>query len=195
MFWALGRGVAVAAVRGAVVLVPEDVVADWTLGEEDRRLIANKTGVTRLGFAVLLRYFRLHGRFPGSSRQLPRAAVGYVAVQVQVSATAFHEYSFAGRTAEYHRAQIRAALGFREATRADEDRLAGWLASEVAGTERSDERLREAVLARCRQERIEPPGRVERIVGGRADGGDHGVLCPDGGTAAGRVGPAAGTVG
>lgn len=164
MFWALGRGVAVAAVRGAVVLVPEDVVADWTLGEEDRRLIANKTGVTRLGFAVLLRYFRLHGRFPGSSRQLPRAAVGYVAVQVQVSATAFREYSWTGRTAEYHRAQIRAALGFREATRADEDRLAGWLASEVAGTERSDERLREAVLARCRQERIEPPGRVERIV-------------------------------
>jgi hypothetical protein len=28
-----------------------------------------------------------------------------------------------------------------------------------------DEHLREALLVRCRAERIEPPGRVERIIG------------------------------
>ena len=149
---------------GGIVLVPEDIVFDWTLVDEDRRLIANKAGATRLGFAVILKYFQLHGQFPRSARQLPRAAVGYVARQVQIPAAALREYRWDGRSAKRHRMQVRDQLGFREASRADEDRLATWLAQEVAPTERSDERLREALLTRCRQERIEPPGRVQRIV-------------------------------
>jgi len=44
-------------------------------------------------------------------------------------------YSFSGRTIEYHRAQIREALGFREAGRADEERLTAWLADEVCPVE------------------------------------------------------------
>jgi len=31
----------------------EDLVGSWTLVDEDRSLIANKTGATRLGFALL----------------------------------------------------------------------------------------------------------------------------------------------
>ena len=38
-------------------------------------------------------------------------------------------------------------------------------AEEVAPVEVSEERLRESLLARCRADHIEPPGRVERIVG------------------------------
>ena len=48
-----------------------------------------------------------------------------------------------GRTIKYHRSQIRDALGFREATRADEEALTVWLAADVAPTEPSDDRLRE----------------------------------------------------
>lgn len=72
---------------------------------------------------------------------------------------------FSGRTIEYHRAQIRDVFGFREFTRADEDKLADWLAHEVCPVELRDEQLREALLVRCRTERPEPPGRIERIVG------------------------------
>jgi len=68
------------------------------------------------------------------------------------------------RTIEYHRAQIRDALGFRPATRADEEALTGWLAAEVAPLEPSDERLRDALLVRCRNERLEPPGRLDRLM-------------------------------
>ncbi|MEV0052438.1 hypothetical protein AB0H34_18275 [Saccharopolyspora shandongensis] len=46
-----------------------------------------------------------------------------------------------------------------------QDKLAAWLAEEVCPVELSDERLREAVLVRCRAEHIEPPGRLDRIVG------------------------------
>lgn len=66
-----------------------------------------------------------------------------------------------GRTVKYHREQVRAAFGFREFARGDEDKLAG----EVCPVELRDEQLREALLVRCRAERIEPPGRIDRFVG------------------------------
>jgi hypothetical protein len=43
---------------------PDELIAHWTLVEDDWRLLGNKTGVTRLGFAVILKYFEMEGRFP-----------------------------------------------------------------------------------------------------------------------------------
>lgn len=37
----------------------EELIACWTLVEEDWGLLANKTGATRLGFGVILKYFEL----------------------------------------------------------------------------------------------------------------------------------------
>ncbi len=84
-----------------------------------------------------------------------------------MAAGEFASYDWAGRTVKNHRAQIRAGLGFREPTAGDEDKLADWLAAEVCPTELNRDRLRLALLARCRQERVEPPGpsRIERILG------------------------------
>lgn len=145
---------------------PEELIACWTLVDADWRLVANKSGATRLGFAVLLKFFELEGRFPRHASEPPLAAVQYVAQQVKVDAAEFATgYAFAGRTVEYHRAQIRTALGFREATRADEERLSAWLAEEVCPGEPDDDRQRDALLGRCREERIEPPGRLDRILG------------------------------
>jgi len=144
---------------------PEDVIACWTLGDEDWRLLGNKTGGTRLGFALLLKFFELEARFPRHSGEVPRDAISYVAGQVKVSAEAFAEYDWSGRTLKRHRSQIRSALGFREATRQDEERLTAWLSTEVCPVELREERLRSALLSRCRAQRIEPPGRIERIVG------------------------------
>jgi TnpA family transposase len=143
----------------------EDLVATWTLVGEDWQLVGNKTGPTRLGFALLLKFFEIEGRFPRSADELPPAGVVYVAEQVQVDAAEVGAYRWSGRTIEYHRAQVREAFGFRESTRGDEDKLAGWLAEEVCPVELRDEQLREALLVRCRADRIEPPGRVERIIG------------------------------
>jgi hypothetical protein len=144
---------------------PEDVVACWTLVDEDWALVANKTGPTRLGFALLLKFFELEARFPRHVGELPAAAVDYVAAQVKVGPDQLAKYAWSGRTIEYHRAQVREALGFREATRADEEALTTWLGEEVAPDETSDDRLREALLARCRADHIEPPGRTERMIG------------------------------
>ena len=55
-------------------------------------------------------------------------------------------------------------MAFGRPTRSDEDHLAAWLSEEVCSVELSEGRLREALLARCRAEHIEPPGRLERIL-------------------------------
>lgn len=153
-------------------------------------MVGNKTGPTRLGFVLLLKFFEIEGRFPRSADELPPAGVVYVAEQVQVDAAEVGAYRWSGRTIEYHRAQLREAFGFRESTRGDEDKLAGWLAEEVCPVELRDEQLREALLVRCGADRIEPPGRVERVIGSARATFEQRVLRADHRTA-GRCVPGA----
>jgi len=126
------------------------------------RLDAGRAGAGRLQARsdparVRVEVLRDRGRFPRHAGELPPAAVGYVARQIGVDPGDLAGYEWSGRTLEYHRAQIRRSLGFRRFSEDDEGKLAGWLADDVAPVELSDERLREALLARCRSERIEPP--------------------------------------
>ncbi|MGH9021935.1 MAG: Tn3 family transposase, partial [Acidimicrobiia bacterium] len=143
---------------------PEELIACWTLVDGDAALVGSKSGPTRLGFSLLLKFFELEGRFPRHVGELPEGAVKYMAQQVKVDAAALASYDWSGRTIKYHRAQIREAFGFSEATRADEEHLAAWLSEEVCPVELSEGRLREALVARCRAQRIEPPGRLERVL-------------------------------
>ena len=93
--------------------------------------MANKTGPTRLGFAVLLKFFQYAARFPLSMQEVPTTAVAYIAGQVGVPAEEFSRYDWEGRAVKYHRAQIRAFLGFREPTVQDAEELAVWLSERM----------------------------------------------------------------
>ncbi|MFE6160590.1 Tn3 family transposase [Streptomyces sp. NPDC056486] len=145
---------------------PEELLANWTLVDGDWDLVANKSGATRLGFGLLLKFFELEGRFPDVLEEVPSAAVEYVADLVKVPATDFAKYTLVGRTAEYHRKQIREALGFRPSTVADEKALAEWLAVEACPVELVEDRQREALLVECRARKTEPPGptRLEKAL-------------------------------
>ncbi|MGI8313384.1 DUF4158 domain-containing protein [Saccharopolyspora hattusasensis] len=144
----------------------DELIERWTLVGDELGQVAGKRGATRLGFALLLKFYTHWGRFPRGRGELPGEAIGYVARQVGVPATDLGFYDWDGRTFEYHRAQVRKFLGFRECTVADADKLAFWLAGEVCQRERKVERVREELLAHCRAEGIEPPtsGRVGRII-------------------------------
>jgi hypothetical protein len=61
----------------------EDLIECWTLDEAEFGLLANKSGATRLGFALMLKFFELEARFP-RREDVPRAAVEFVAGQVKV---------------------------------------------------------------------------------------------------------------
>jgi len=132
----------------------------------DRALLGNKSGATRLGFAVLLKLFQAEGRFPRRAEDVPAIAVETVAQQVGVPAEAWAGYDWRGRTIEYHRAQIRAAMGFREAADEDAAALGGWLGEQALALERRHDRLVAAARERCRSLRIEPPSseRLDRLV-------------------------------
>lgn len=52
-------------------------------------MVANKAGATRLGFALILKFFELEARFPRHAGEVHKAAVEYVAEQVKVDAGLF----------------------------------------------------------------------------------------------------------
>lgn len=144
----------------------DELIDAWTLVGNEPELIGGKRGPTRLGFAILLRFYTERGRFPRGRAEVPDEAVEYVARQVGVERTEIAFYDWSGRTIEYHRAQIRQALGFRECSVVDADALTWWLVDHVTQVERSGERVREHLLAELRRRKLEPPtaGRIDRIM-------------------------------
>ncbi len=153
----------------------EELVEHWTLDVEERALLDNKTGATRLGFAVLLKFFRREGRFPQHKNEVPGIVITFLATQVGVDATAYMQYAWQGRTIEYHRAQIRDALGFRESSVADGEQMQQWLITEVLPQEHQDERLREQAYAWFRRMHLEAPtpDRLTRLIRSAAHTFEH----------------------
>lgn len=148
----------------------EELIERWTLAPDEWPLLANKSGATRLGFAVLLRFFAGEGRFPRSGGEVPGQVIAYLAKRAGVPTEEYRAYDWRGRTIKYHRAQVREHFGFREATADDADEVGRWLLEVVLPQERDAERLREAVRRRYRERRVEPPspGRVERLIASAA---------------------------
>ncbi|GAA3507606.1 hypothetical protein GCM10023075_63760 [Streptosporangium album] len=129
---------------------PNELIGSWTLVEGNWELIKNKSGATRLGFALMLKFYEIEGRFPAGPEEIPQVAVAYVASLVKVEPGMFAKYRWSGRTIEYHRKQIREAFGTRPPTEEDEERWARWMADELCSTETNRDRLAEAVRRRCR---------------------------------------------
>jgi TnpA family transposase len=115
---------------------------------------------------LLLKYFEIEGRFPHRQRDIPQAAVEFMARQVNISAAVFAEYNWRGRTIKYHRATIRRYMGFREGTVADAEAVSDWLCAHVLAIEATLDGVIAAAYERYRMLRIEPPaaGRVARLV-------------------------------
>ena len=132
----------------------------------DQVLVMTKHHANRLGFAVLLAFFRGYGRFPRTAAEVDRVIVDEIARQLAIEVPGDFSLSLSGRTAERRRAEIRALLGFREATVADAALLEAWLRDQVPGVGAMPDQLAALLETRCRELSIEPPAadRVERIV-------------------------------
>ena len=102
--------------------IPE-LIERWSLAPAEQALVdEGRADHTRLGLAVLLKSFQLDWRFPRGRAEVPDAAVAHLARQLGVPAISFLQYDWGGRIATHHRAAIRAFLGVREATVADQQR-------------------------------------------------------------------------
>ncbi len=56
----------------------EELVAHWTLLPAEMELLANKTGPTRRGFAVLLQFFAREAHFPYAKNDVPPDVIRYL---------------------------------------------------------------------------------------------------------------------
>jgi TnpA family transposase len=143
-----------------------EVLDRWTLTPADRELVMAKSRANRLDFAVLLLFYRAHGRFPGAPAEIEPQAVGRVARQLGMEAAPDGSPDRAARTGKRHRAEIRTLFGSREATVADAEALEDWLRDQASVVGAVADHLVARLEARCREMAIEPPSadRVDRIV-------------------------------
>ncbi|TMD59508.1 MAG: DUF4158 domain-containing protein [Chloroflexi bacterium] len=80
----------------------EELLEHFTLLPDELVAIGNKSGTTRLGFAVLLKCFQYEGRFLRSRQETAPEVVRFLATQVGVDAALFAQYVWEGRTIEAH---------------------------------------------------------------------------------------------
>ena len=125
-----------------------------------------KNEANRVDFALLLLFYRAHGRFPNEPEEIEPGAVASVARQLGMEGVANNGFNTADRTWKRHRAEIRALFGYREASVADAEALSEWLRDQVSTAGGVPEHLAALLNARCRELSIEPPSadRSERIV-------------------------------
>lgn len=144
----------------------DELLDAFTLTADELKLLRNKSGATRLGFALTLRFLLWRGRFPRGRGEVPDNAIVHVAGQVKVEPSEIAFYDWQGRSAKRNRTEIRDFTGFGECSVADAEKVTLWLAENVCDQERDPDRVRQRLLEHCREELIEPPEktRVERIV-------------------------------
>jgi len=128
------------------------------LSPAEQALVATKNRANRLGFAILLTFFREHGRFPHDPTEVDANAIGALSEQLAMPRPVDGIDILKGRTAERLRAEIRARFGFSEATVADAEALAEWLRDHIAAESGGAiAPMVERLEARCRELSIEPP--------------------------------------
>jgi hypothetical protein len=145
----------------------DELIGNWTLVGDELEELSGRRGATKLGFALLLRFYAVHGRFPTRRSELPDQAVAHVARLVDVPMSDLGFYEWGGRTIKAHRTDIRRYFGFRECSVADADKAAEWLAANACEKERQPDRVREELLAYLKREQVEPPtrDRIRRVIG------------------------------
>src|SRR5262245_58619621 len=133
-----------------LVLDRVQVLEGWTLSPADHPVIAAKHRPSRPSFAVLLLFYRVHGRFPRHGSEIDSDAIAAVASQIDAPVKPCDVLNTGDRTVKRHRAETRNLHGFREATVADGEALGDWLRDHAVSDSRDIGQLTEVLEGRCR---------------------------------------------
>jgi hypothetical protein len=145
---------------------PDALAQHWTLSPDERVLLSNKTGATRLRFAVLLKACQCDGRFPERREDVAVSIVAHLARQTSVPPDAYFEGAWSERPQRHQRAQIRAHGAFRVFRTEDDPALVAWLSERVTSPNPEAEALKSAAYGYLRAQHLEPPApeRVHRLL-------------------------------
>jgi uncharacterized protein (DUF4415 family) len=135
----------------------DELIEHFTIVPSEMKLIENKTGANKLGFAVLLKYFQIEARFPDHKNEIPEAVIAYIAKQLFMDSNLFSQYDWNKRSARYHRAEIRDFFGFREATVQDTEAVADWLEHHILYYNHDFEHIEEQAYLQFRELNLVPP--------------------------------------
>ena len=143
-----------------------ELAEHWTIEQADHQLIRQKRGVNRLGFALLLKFFQLKGRFPEKKNEIPRVVRAFVAEQLSAAESDYEQYNWEGRGIKRHRAEIRKLHGFHRMRTSEFDSLRQWLIDKMVPQAVNERRLKALLYEELRVRKIEPPtdGRIERLI-------------------------------
>lgn len=143
-----------------------ELAEHWTIERVDHQLIRQKRGVNRLGFALLLKFFQLKGRFPEKKNEIPRVVRAFVAEQLSVAESDYEQYDWEGRGIKRHRAEIRKLHGFHRMRTSEFGSLRQWLIDKMVPQAVDARRLKALLYEELRARKIEPPtdGRIERLI-------------------------------
>jgi len=145
----------------------DELTDQWTLLPDELVLVnQSKTDHNRLGFAILLKYFQVDGKFPNHQPDVPPAVIEHISKQLGIPSAVYTHYDWQGRMVKNHRALVRQFLGVRECTARDGNEVMAWLKEQVLPHNHQFEPLLEAVYQRYRELRIEPPvpKHLERLI-------------------------------
>ena len=110
---------------------PEELEEYWHLQPDERDLLNNKFGKTRLSFAFMLKYFQLFYRFPDEKESIPLLLSTYLSKQLNMEGFAFSPVDFTNRIGRIHRQHIRSFLEVRKACNSDVKCFIQWLIKDV----------------------------------------------------------------
>ncbi|MEE9147348.1 MAG: DUF4158 domain-containing protein, partial [Candidatus Tectomicrobia bacterium] len=146
-------------------VTPQELMESFTIAPSERELLGTKSGASRLGCAVLLKYFQCEGRFPTSWHDVPREVIRHLAQSFGVSPDASRHYDLDERLARYHKDQIRQWTGFRQGNTTDAEAIKAWVCVQSRVDETTLPVLTDRLTERYKQLQIElpTPGRLERL--------------------------------
>src|SRR5699024_12358734 len=121
----------------------EELVEHFVLLPNERKLVDNKKTNTKLGFAVMFKYFQQEARFPTEPSLIPLSIINYLAKQIKIPANQWEHYSWKGRSIKRHRAEIREYFGFREHSKQDVKVISRWLIENVLDHTQDEESLKD----------------------------------------------------
>lgn len=144
----------------------DELIDYFILIPDEQELTQLKRGNTKLGFAVMFKFFQYEARFPHSKSEIPKTVIEYIAKQLEMNPDIFSEYDWTGRTITYHRSEIRTYFGFREATLQDVDLMTDWLCKHVLHHSHEFNHIEDKLYQQYRELKIVPPtpDRVERLI-------------------------------
>lgn len=144
----------------------DELIEHFTILPNEMKLIENKTGETKIGFAVLLKFFQNEARFPTHKHEVPKVVVSYIAKQIFSEPSLYSKYDWNGRAIKYHRSQIREFFSFREDTIQDAHEMTEWLCQHVLQHNQEFEYIKEVTYQRFRDMKVVPPtpDRIEKLI-------------------------------